>query len=80
MDYVIAKNKMFTENCLRFQSEQFSMFPSPKLIISYEDIAGKKYDSTYKFKLSCLNSFSQMNGQYIDTSKEYAFLNFHAIQ
>lgn len=79
MDYVLLKNNMKTEICERFEYEEYVSFPIPKLKISYEDIAGKKYTSVYNFKLSCSNSFYQKDIFKIDTNNDYAFLTFKSI-
>lgn len=79
MDYVLIKNKMVTESCTRFEHEEYKNFPIPKLTITYKDIAGKKYESIYRFKLSCSNSFYQKDDWVIDTKNDYAFLTFKSI-
>jgi len=79
MDYVLIKNKMDIEICKRFEHEEFKHFPKPKLTITYEDIAGKKYKNIYKFDLSCNNSFYQKEIGVIDTKIDYAFLTFKSI-
>jgi hypothetical protein len=78
MDYVLIKNKMTTEICNKFNYEKYENFPKPKLLITYKDIAGKKYNNKYEFNLSCGNSFLQTSDFEIDTTKDYAFLTFRA--
>ncbi|WP_298121774.1 hypothetical protein [Flavobacterium sp.] len=77
MDYVMAKNKMFSEKCKRFNFEEFDDFPIPKLNISYHDIAGKKYETEYSFNIHCYNSFRQVDDKLIDTENDYANLSFN---
>ncbi|RYJ38341.1 hypothetical protein NU08_2664 [Flavobacterium anhuiense] len=77
MDYVLLKNKMFSEECDRFNHEKFNNFPIPKLNISYHDIAGKKYVEEYLFNISCYNSFRQMDDKLINTEEDYASLCFY---
>lgn len=79
MDYVLIKNKMESETCKRFEHEEYKHFPKPKLTITYEDIANKKYENIYKFNLNCGNSFYQKDIWEIDTLNDYAFLTFKSI-
>lgn len=77
MDYVMTKNKMYSEKTHRFQYEEFEAFPNPKLELSYEDLAGKRYEIVYEFKVKCSNSFTQMKNDAIDTNEEFAALAFY---
>ncbi|WP_264536711.1 hypothetical protein [Flavobacterium sp. N1736] len=77
MDYVMTKNKMYSEVCQSFRSEEFIDFPSLELELSYEDIAGKRYKMIYNFKLNCSNSFNQKNLNSINTKEEFANLCFY---
>ena len=77
MDYVMTKNKMFSEKCKRFNYEDFENFPIPKLTISYHDIANRKYKAEYSFNMCCYNSYRQIDGELIDTEKDYASLSFY---
>lgn len=77
MDYVMARNKMFSEKCKRFDFEEFDNFPVPKLNISYHDIAGRKYEAEYSFSIRCYNSFSQIDDKLINTEEDYASLSFY---
>lgn len=79
MDYVLIKNKMNDEICKKFDFEDFKDFPKPKLTISYEDIAGKKYNEVYKFSLTCSNSFFQKDDWTNNTNTDYAFLTFKSL-
>ncbi len=79
MDYVLVKNKMNSEICKKFEFEDYKKFPKPKLTVSYKDIAGKEYKSTYKFSLTCGNSFYQKHDFEIDTNTDFAFLTFKLV-
>lgn len=76
MDYVMIKNKIFTENSPWFDEENFNDFPPLTLEVSYEDLVGKRYKTIYNFKLKCSNSFYQQNFNSINTKEEFAFLSF----
>ena len=77
MDYVMTKNKMFTEKCGWFEAENYENFPTPKLTISYEDIAEKRYETAYNFKLLCSNSFNQIRDDMtVNTREEFAMISF----
>lgn len=77
MDYVMIKNKIFTENSSWFDQENFKDFPPITLEVSYEDLVGKRYKTIYNFKLKCSNSFYQKNFNSINTREEFAFLSFY---
>ena len=77
MNYVLLKNKMENEKTRRFNHEEFENFPKPKLTVTYEDIARKKYTNSYIFSITCGNTFFQdIKQQVINTSIDYALLSF----